>query len=101
MQISPDYASVGVEEICQPQFEYLELDIPRGYREGQMRFTVSYCAKMLHYIPLEGGINPSYKSPIAATIVTSEVVLTTFNITSLTVYTRTIIQFRIYELQSR
>jgi hypothetical protein len=56
---------------------------------------------MLHYIPLEGGINPSYKSPIAATIVTSEVVLTTFNITSLTVYTRTIIQFRIYELQSR
>jgi hypothetical protein len=28
MLIPPGYASVSVEEICQPQFEYLELDIP-------------------------------------------------------------------------
>jgi hypothetical protein len=44
-------------------------------------------------------INPSYRSPAAATIVISEAVLTTFNITSLTVYTRIIIQFRRCELQ--
>jgi hypothetical protein len=39
-------------------------------------------------------MNPSYRSPTAATIVISKAVITTFNITSLTVYTRTIIQFQ-------
>jgi hypothetical protein len=44
MLIPPGYASVYVEEICQPQFEDLELDIPGGDGEhSRMRFTVSYC----------------------------------------------------------
>jgi hypothetical protein len=50
MPIPPGYASVSVERICQPDFEELEIDIPRGDRERhlRMRYTVSYMAKMLH-----------------------------------------------------
>jgi hypothetical protein len=47
---------------------------------------------MLHHNPPEGGINPSERSPAMATIVISEAVIMTFKITSLTVYTRSIIQ---------
>jgi hypothetical protein len=45
MLIPPGYASVSVEEICQPQFEDLELDIlgGDGERNSMMRFMVSYC----------------------------------------------------------
>jgi hypothetical protein len=31
MSIPPGYASVGVENICQPASGELELDIPKGY----------------------------------------------------------------------
>jgi hypothetical protein len=40
MLISPDYASVSMEEICQPQFEDLELDIPGGDRERTLKDAV-------------------------------------------------------------
>jgi hypothetical protein len=45
MLIPPGYASVSVEEICQSQFEDLDLDIPGGDGEGhsRMQFTISYC----------------------------------------------------------
>jgi hypothetical protein len=44
MLIPPGYASVSVDEICQPQFEDLELNIPGGDGKGHSRiqFTVSY-----------------------------------------------------------
>jgi hypothetical protein len=102
MLIPPGYASVSVEEICQPQFEDLELDIPGGDQERTLKDAIHgiiLWPKRYIYNPPDGGINPSYRSPAAATIVISYVVLTTFNITLLTVYTRTIIQFRKSELQ--
>jgi hypothetical protein len=40
MLISPGYASVSVEEICQPQFEDLELDIPGGDGERTLKDAV-------------------------------------------------------------
>jgi hypothetical protein len=40
MLIPPSYASVSVEEICQPQFEDLELDIPRDDGERTLKDTV-------------------------------------------------------------
>jgi hypothetical protein len=40
MLIPPGYASVSVEEICQPQFEDLELNIPRGDGERTLKDAV-------------------------------------------------------------
>jgi hypothetical protein len=40
MLIPPGYASVSVEEICEPQFEDLELDIPRGDGERTLKDAV-------------------------------------------------------------
>jgi hypothetical protein len=40
MLIPPGYASVSVEEICQPQFEDLELDIPGGDGERTLKDAV-------------------------------------------------------------
>jgi hypothetical protein len=40
MSIPPGYASVSVEEMCQPQFEGLELDIPGGDRERTLKDAV-------------------------------------------------------------
>jgi hypothetical protein len=40
MLILPGYASVSVEEICQPQFEDLEIDIPGGDGERTLKDTV-------------------------------------------------------------
>jgi hypothetical protein len=37
MLIPPGYASVFVEDICQPQFEELELDIPGGDAERTLK----------------------------------------------------------------
>jgi hypothetical protein len=65
MLIPPGYASIFVEEICQPQFEDLELDIPGG--DGER--TLKDVAQTLHYNPPDGGINPSYRSPAVATII--------------------------------
>jgi hypothetical protein len=40
MMIPPGYTSVVVEEICQPQSEDLELDIPGGYGERTIKDVV-------------------------------------------------------------
>jgi hypothetical protein len=40
MLIPPGYASVSVEEICQPQFEDLEQDIPGGDGERTLKDAV-------------------------------------------------------------
>jgi hypothetical protein len=40
MLIPPSYASVSVEEICQPQFEDLELDILGGDKERTIKDAV-------------------------------------------------------------
>jgi hypothetical protein len=40
MLILPGYASVSVDEICQPQFEDLELDIPGGDGERTLKDVV-------------------------------------------------------------
>jgi hypothetical protein len=40
MLIPPGYALVSVEEICQPQFEDLELDIPGGEGERKLKDAV-------------------------------------------------------------
>jgi hypothetical protein len=40
MLIPPGYASISVEEICQPQFEDLELDIPGDDRERTLKDAV-------------------------------------------------------------
>jgi hypothetical protein len=40
MLIPPGYASVSVEEICQSQFEDLELDIPGGDGERTLKDAV-------------------------------------------------------------
>jgi hypothetical protein len=40
MLIPPIYTSVSVEEICQPQFEDLELDIPGGDGERTLKDAV-------------------------------------------------------------
>jgi hypothetical protein len=37
MPIPPSYASVSVERICQPDFEELEIDIPRGDGEKTLK----------------------------------------------------------------
>jgi hypothetical protein len=37
MPIPPGYASVSVERICQPDFEELEIDIPRDDREKTLK----------------------------------------------------------------
>jgi hypothetical protein len=74
MLIPSGYASVAMEQICQPQFEDLQLDIPGGHGERTLKDVVhvSYCGQMLHYNPPDGGINPSYRSPTTATITISE-----------------------------
>jgi hypothetical protein len=102
MLIPPGYTSVCVEEIFHPQFEDLELDILGGDGERTLKDAVHgiiLWPKCYIIIPSwRGQYNPSYRSPATATIIISEVVLTTFNITSLIIYTRTIIQFRTSEL---
>jgi hypothetical protein len=40
MLIPPGYTSVSMEEICQPQFEDLELDIPGGDEERTLKDVV-------------------------------------------------------------
>jgi hypothetical protein len=40
MLIPPGYASISVEEICQPQFEDLEIDIPGGDGERTLKDAV-------------------------------------------------------------
>jgi hypothetical protein len=37
MPIPPGYASVSIERICQPDFEELEIDIPRGDGEKTLK----------------------------------------------------------------
>jgi hypothetical protein len=73
MLVPPGYASVSVEEICQPQFEDLELDIRGGDGKGhsRMQFTVSYCGPNVTLYPPDEGINPSYRSPAVVTIIIS------------------------------
>jgi hypothetical protein len=100
MLIPPDDATVSVEEICQPQFEDLELDIPGGDGERTLKHAVhGIILWPKHYI-----IIPRRRDQSLLQIPCSHdehhlLVLTTFNITSLTVYTRTIIQFRRCKLQ--
>jgi hypothetical protein len=75
MLIPPGYASVSLEEICQPQFEDLELDIPGGDGERTLKDAVhNIILWPKHYIitpPPQKWINPSYRSPAATTIVIS------------------------------
>ena len=40
MEIPPGYASVGLEEICHPQFEDLKLEIPGGDDEKTLKDAV-------------------------------------------------------------
>jgi hypothetical protein len=40
MPIPPSYASVTVQRICQPDFEELELDIPRGDGEKTLKYVL-------------------------------------------------------------
>jgi hypothetical protein len=63
MLIPPGYASVSVEEICQPQFEDLELDIPGGDGKRTLKDAV-HCIilwpKRYIIIPqTEGSIPPT------------------------------------------
>jgi hypothetical protein len=51
MSIPPGYASVSIEKICQPDFEELELDIPKGDGEKTLKDAlhgIILCPK--HYI---------------------------------------------------
>jgi hypothetical protein len=63
MLIPPGYASVSVEEICQPQFEDLELDIPGGDGKRTLKDAVHYIIlwpKRYITIPqTEGSIPPT------------------------------------------
>jgi hypothetical protein len=63
MLIPPSYASVSVEEICQPQFEGLELDIPGGDGERTLKDAVhGIILWPKHYIIIpqtEGSIPPT------------------------------------------
>jgi hypothetical protein len=63
MLIPPGYTSVSVEEICQPQFEDLELDIPGGDGERTLKDAVHgiiLWPKRYIIIPqMEGSIPPT------------------------------------------
>jgi hypothetical protein len=63
MLIPPGYASVSVEEICQSQFEDLELDIPGGDGERTLKDVVHgiiFWPKRYIRIPqTEGSIHPT------------------------------------------
>jgi hypothetical protein len=70
MLIPPGYASVSVEEICQPQFEDLELDIPGGDEKRTLKDAVrDIILWPKHYIiipptdPLQSRPSSSPRSP--------------------------------------
>jgi hypothetical protein len=74
MLIPPGYTSVCVEEICQPQFEDLELYIPGG-DDGERTLKDAVHGIILwpkRYIIIpERGIKPSYRSLVATMTSTS------------------------------
>jgi hypothetical protein len=63
MLIPPGYTSVSVEEICQPQFEDLELDISGGDGERTLKDAVHgiilWPKRYIIILQTEGSIPPT------------------------------------------